>query len=85
MRKHFEILRNCYDTRHLLGAQSVSCVSYVPFCTNLCAVPLVCSNCATQEAMEHRNLTVFCRARKLPFRLADSPPQSCMSNCVQIR
>ena len=40
MRRHFEILQNCYDTRHLLGAQSVSCVSYVPFCTNLCAIPL---------------------------------------------
>jgi hypothetical protein len=39
MRRHLETLQNCYDTRGLLGAQSVRCVSYVPFCTNLCAIP----------------------------------------------
>jgi hypothetical protein len=40
MRRRLETLQNCYDTRRLLGAQSVSCVSYVPFCTNLCAIPI---------------------------------------------
>jgi hypothetical protein len=39
MRRHLEILQNSYDTRRLLDTQSVSCVSYVPFCTNLCAIP----------------------------------------------
>ena len=39
MRRHLGTLQNCYDTRRFRGAQSVSCVSYVPFCTNLCTIP----------------------------------------------
>ena len=39
MRRHLKTLQNRHDTRLFLGAQSVSWVSYVPFCTNLCAIP----------------------------------------------
>jgi len=42
MRRHLETLQHGCDTHCFLGAQSVSCVFYVRFCTNLCAIP-ICS------------------------------------------
>jgi hypothetical protein len=63
MRKHFEILRNCYDTRHLPGAQSVSCGSYVPFGTNLCAIPS--RRCFVSKAGIADNLTAIVRPKRV--------------------
>jgi hypothetical protein len=53
MRRHLETLQNCYDTRRFLRAKSVSCVSYVPFCTNLCAIRGLRSN-GTENRLKTR-------------------------------